>query len=323
MAPNKKEKKEAPASKKPAAKAAAPAEITVELGCTNSNVPGSPNNSPGVAQAVDSVESFTSSEGITSFASSEKSNRKTKTSFKLKASPAKLKSAKGSARTPTSTGKNDGKDGKDELKMVVIKNGDSPGIIVHWEPTTDKNKQTGPYSAKVMFDMVKAGYDFNDDGMKFEKRSFVWKKNGNPVNYGRYGSRSFVLLGIETKDLTKEMLREMANLINEAVNEEYESTSNYGKPPSSVHDDFLVEDNTIECYDDILGDKESLTMLKYQAKIDFRKVSDGFPNEGEDTWGLANLATIESYFRKGTMKRNEAIKLGLPAGFCKPDERDE
>jgi len=219
----------------------------------------------------------------------------------------------------TKTDKAKPKDLTDGIKVASIEGPNGiRGTVVFCMNGKDKYKNTPPYSAKVLGELV-----YHDDETELPlpiiKKPFtqVNRETNEPVMYEvkgkQYGGRIFVTLGDD--DLTEQELLSMAVYVTKTINAYAVKTGQASRFGSSdlikVKKDTV--DQSIKKYSDIMVQESCYNLLAHSFGCDDYGEDMEFqdPNEHE-TWGNKNLDIIDSVFYKGKVEETIARRLGLP-----------
>ena len=199
----------------------------------------------------------------------------------------------------------------DSLYITVVSGSDGlSGFGLYTLPAPNKLGKAGPWSSKLMLDLVRRDHKFGGV-ITFERRSFeLHLPDGTVPEYRSqsgmfFGGRLFACIGMDVNGLEQEHYREIADSVVKDLNDQSRN------PVCHVPEDFLNMQR--KTWSDIMGIDNAFQSLDFKAKPTLRKmIGLDFAQPDEKTWGKSNIEHVATYFNKGKVPKELCVQLGLP-----------
>ena len=199
----------------------------------------------------------------------------------------------------------------DSLYITVVSGSDGlSGFGLYTLPAPNKLGKAGPWSSKLMLDLVRRDHKFGGV-ITFERRSFeLHLPDGTVPEYRSqsgmfFGGRLFACIGMDVNGLEQEHYREIADSVVKDLNDQSRN------PVCHVPEDFLNMQR--KTWSDIMGIDNAFQSLDFKAKPTLRKmIGLDFAQPDKKTWGKSNIEHVATYFNKGKVPKELCVQLGLP-----------
>ena len=220
---------------------------------------------------------------------------------------------KSKTKSPTSNSRLD----TIHIRVVKCDEDGVSGFALHFLPKSSA-RQTGPWSAKLMKDLVDAGTEFPGN-LIFESAIYklklpdgTWPEYSGKREGDRFPGRVFVCFA-EIQGLLELHYREIAGGIIGMITREQATNWQGGKAPCEIPintADFL--DMNDKVWSDIMGHDAAYETFKERNGPIVFWTGWVHPTQEQMTWGKEHLSQIAAYFRMGSVPHNICLPLGLP-----------
>jgi hypothetical protein len=131
----------------------------------------------------------------------------------------------------------------------------------------------------------------------------------------------FVILDINDFDkVTKEMWEKILKRFMKIMHKNKLKNYPYNKHEAVELAKNWYLDDPSNVFADVLGIKQSYDMLVFNHNKTFKIRPVSLADDNTDTWAKQHMDLVNSYFKKGTLDMENAIKLGLTAEWVAPNE---
>ena len=229
--------------------------------------------------------------------------------------------------TPVKTEPVSEKGGKypDKAYLHIIENdllGGCTGIAVVFKEDDDKPEKKGPFTANVMYNILKKTQSFVGGKLTIIKKGFPFLIDGDHFypGGGKWALLCYVAWNIDTKIIASDVAaKALLKEIVKDIKQHYRGF--YNKKATTlvtIPDDCIVRHAR---WDEIMKSETILDIIKFNHSVELRDPTI-WPAKHEITWAMRNMDLINSCFQRGTMTKYAARFLGLTEDWADPDNKE-